>query len=482
MERGCPDVRVGLNEIMTPVSLRRLVEQGEGPSIEFKRSTGELREGMEAICGMLNLAGRGQVLFGVTDRGEVRGQTVAEGTQRDIANASRSIEPAVEVKSSLVAVRKGHAVVVVEAFARAPGPFTFDGRGYLRVGNTTQRMSRSEFERRVVRRLEVETPWDRWIAPDWEIRHLDEDEVHRTVEDAVAAKRLTGVLGEKPEVVLRRLELVTDRGVTRAAAILFGKEGGPGYPMGEARLARFRGVTKDEFRDNRQFTGHAFTLLQHAERFLDEHVPVASRFVEGRMRRVDEPLYPPLAVREALVNALVHRDYAVDGGAVSVALFDDRLEIWSTGTLPEGLTLEKLKGTHESIPRNRLIAGVFHRRGLIERWGRGTNKILGEAKKAGCPEPEFEEIAGAFVVRFRPAASAANAPLVHGLGRRAEAVLEILRRAGPLGTSAILRELGEAITVRSLQTEIVRLREAGLIDASGKGRATTYRLRGQDRP
>lgn len=323
---------------MTPASFRRLVAKGEGPTLEFKRSTGELREGIEALCGMLNGTGRGQVLFGVSNTGESVGQMVTESTRRDIANASRRIEPAADVKVGVVAVRSGQAVVIVEAVARVAGPFTFEGRGYMRVGNTTQRMSHLEFDRHVAQRLEDQTPWDRWIAPDWRIRDLDRNEIHRTIEDAVEAKRLTGVLGEKPEVVLRRLELVTDRGVTRAAAILFGKESGPGYPMGEVRLARFRGVTKDEFRDNRQFKGHAFALLEHAERFLDEHVPVASRFVEGRMRRIDTPLYPPLAVREALVNALVHRDYSSDGGAVSVALFDDRLEIWSTGTLPGGLT------------------------------------------------------------------------------------------------------------------------------------------------
>ena len=292
-----------------------------------------------------------------------------------------------------------------------------------------------------------------------------------------AAAGQTGVLGETVEVVLRRLELVTDRRVMRAAAILFGKEGGPGHPMGEVRLARFRGLTKDEFRDNRQFKGHAFSLLAHAERFLDEHVPIASTFVEGQMRRVDTPLYPPLALREALVNALVHRDYSVDGGAVSVALFDDRLEIWSTGLLPTGLTPADLRGTHESNPRNRLIAGVFHRRGLIERWGRGTNKILAEAERAGCPEPEFEETAGAFVVRFRPVAERRDAGSpAPDVGERGARVLEILRRAGPLGATAILEELGESITLRSLQRELRRLARAELIEASGQGRSTTYRL------
>ncbi|MBI2898893.1 MAG: putative DNA binding domain-containing protein [Planctomycetes bacterium] len=461
---------------MTPAYLRRLVARGEGPVLEFKRTTGELREAMEALCGMLNGVGSGRVLFGVSDKGDLLGQTVSDSTQREIANATRRIEPSVEVRTMLVPLRARQAVVVVEASGGPAGPFTFEGRGYLRVGNTTQRMSHSEFDSRVVKRLQKETPWDRWIAPDWKVRHLDRDEVLRTVEDAVEAKRLTGVLGEKWEVVLRRLELVTDDGVTRAAAILFGKEGGPGFPMGEVRLARFRGVTKDEFRDNRQFKGHAFALLQHAERFLEEHEPVASHFVEGRMRRVDTPLYPPLAVREALVNALVHRDYSIDGGAVSMALFDDRLEIWSTGTLPEGVTPEKLKGTHGSIPRNRLIADVFHRRGLIERWGRGTNKILAEAEKLGCPEPEFEEIAGAFVVRFRPAKQAGALVPPPGLGLRAGKVLSVVHRLGPIRASAILKELGEPIAMRTLQRELRRLRAVGVIIAIGRGEATIYRV------
>jgi ATP-dependent DNA helicase RecG len=137
---------------------------------------------------------------------------------------------------------------------------------------------------------------------------------------------------------------------------------------------------------------------------------------------------------------------------------------------------------HESIPRNRLIADVFYRRGLIEKWGRGTNKILAEAKKLACPEPEFEEIAGAFVVRFRPPTPAETGRLTSGLSDRADRIVKIIRASGPLGASAILRGLGEPITLRSLQTELARLRKAGLLDATGKGRSTTYRLPGEGKP
>lgn len=475
--RKKPDAaRPARREASGAVSLRRLVQRGEGPTLEFKRSTGQLREAMKSLCGMLNATGKGRVLFGVWDDGKILGQAVSEGTQRDIATASRRLEPPAVVQTKVVPAGPGGSVIIVDASARSAGPFTFEGRGYIRVGNTTQAMSHAEFDSGVVERLQRDLPWDRWIAPDWKVKDLDRDEIHRTVEDAVEAKRLTGVLGEKPEVVLRRLELVTDRGITRAAAIVFGKEGGPGYPMGEIRLARFQGITKDEFRDNRQYKANAFALLEHAERFLDEHVPVASRFVEGQMRRVDTPRYPPLAIREALVNAIIHRDYSADGGAVSVAVYDDRMEIWSTGMLPPGLTPEKLKGTHDSNPRNRLIADVFYRRGLIERWGRGTNKILTEARKNGCPEPEFEEVAGAFVVRFRPKATEVSQPAAVELGDRARAVLEVLRQLGSAGASEIHHRLGEPISLRTLQMELRRLRESSLVTTTGQGAATKYRV------
>lgn len=93
-------------------------------------------------------------------------------------------------------------------------------------------------------------------------------------------------------------------------------------------MARFRGTNRlADFADNRQYWGHAFALLRRAESFLMDHVPIAGRVVPGKLVREDQPWYPPRATREALANAICHRDYLVPGGAVAVAMYDDHLEI-----------------------------------------------------------------------------------------------------------------------------------------------------------
>jgi predicted HTH transcriptional regulator len=106
-------------------------------------------------------------------------------------------------------------------------------------------------------------------------------------------------------------------------------------------------------------------------------------------------------MREILVNAFIHRDYTIAGGAVSLAIFDDRVEVWSAGRYPTGITAEMLTRAHPSVQRNPLIAEVFYRAGLIEKWGRGTNRVAEMCKAAGVAPPEFTEIGGAAVVTFR---------------------------------------------------------------------------------
>ena len=206
----------------------------------------------------------------------------------------------------------------------------------------------------------------------------------------------------EPTELLRGLGLLQHGVLLRAAAVLFGNAERLEFEMPQCllRVARFRGLDRMEFLDNRQFHGNAFVLLANAERFLRDTLPIAGRFEADRFERIDEPLYPPLATRESLANALCHRDYAIGGGSVGVAVYDDRLEVTSSGTLHFGLTPEKLFAPHESLPWNPLIARTFYRRGIIEEWGRGTLKMAALTTAAGLPRPEIEDAGGCVTVRF----------------------------------------------------------------------------------
>ncbi|MBI3183152.1 MAG: putative DNA binding domain-containing protein [Myxococcales bacterium] len=461
----------------TLTSIRRLIAKGESETLELKRSTGELREGMEALCAFLNNRG-GTVVFGAAPDGRIIGQTVAENTLHDVTAASRNIEPAPQVNISKIAVGGGRDILVLQAGAGTQQPYTFDGRGFLRVGNTTRRMKREEYERLLLSRLHARHRWENLPATGWTVADLDAEEIERTVVEAVAAKRLAAVPSEKPKAILERLHLLGDGTLTQAAVVLFAKDPMPDYPQCAIRLARFRGVTKSEFIDNRQYQGHAFALLRHAEAFFDMHLPVASRVISGQMRREDRPQYPPEALREAVVNALCHRDYSEAGASIGVAIFDDRLEIWSYGRLPGELTPEKLRVDHPSVLRNDLIADVFYRRGYIEKWGRGTQKILDLCRRAGLRDPEFVERTGEVGVRFWPAAPVTTKIVEEELSPRQREIISVLASRGEVGIEDIRRGITAPPTARMVQRLLAGLVEAGRVVRIGKGRSTRYRLAG----
>lgn len=251
----------------------------------------------------------------------------------------------------------------------------------------------------------------------------------------------------------------------------------PRYPQCLLRMARFRGNNITEFLDNRQEHGHAFDLLQRAQRFLRDHLPVAGRIVPNLFERVDDPLYPLAALREALANAFCHRDYSIAGGAVSIAVFDDRLEISSTGSLPFDLTPEDLKKPHRSRPWNPIIAQTFYRRGITEQWGRGTLKMMELTSEAGLVEPEFEVKSGEVIVRFLPISYIAPTRISRDLSDLQQSLLTVLSHASPASLSEIRRHLPIDYPKRTIQDNLQVLKVLELIDLSGHGAGARWTLK-----
>jgi len=459
--------------------LQELVAAGESEQLEFKKSTAQLRRACETLCAMLNAEG-GRVLIGVTPEGRIVGQKVSDKTLRELAGLLGKFEPAAPIEQERLPVGGAKEVLILTAAPNTESrPYVFEGRPYERVASITSMMPQETYQRLLTERGRHQWSWEAQPASGYGISDLDHDEIHRTVRLGIAAGRLPESIGGDVRDTLDRLGLLREGRPNNAAVVLFGTRF-PDYPQCQLRMARFRGVDKSEFLDQRQIEGRAFALLEEAMLFLRRHLPVAGRVIPGLFEREDEPLFPLEALREGLVNAFCHRDYAVTGGAVSLAIYDDRLEIWSDGTLPCGLRPEDLKRDHPSRPRNPLIAKVFYLRGVIERWGRGTQKIVELCVKAGHPEPEFGEQAGSVWVRFVPSGYIAPHRVAHDLTERQRELLQMLAHHGRLPLREIRKRLASPPSDRMIQEDLAHLRRLGLVHSSGRGRGAVYRLEGEE--
>jgi predicted HTH transcriptional regulator len=184
-----------------------------------------------------------------------------------------------------------------------------------------------------------------------------------------------------------------------AAQMLYGTKFLPDYPLALLKLGRFRGtkITGDIL-DNKQEHLHAFTMVREAIAWLDRTLPLSARFPRGAINREDRLPVPAEALREIVINAVIHRDMSNPSSYVAIAVFDDRIEIHSIGDFPTGIRAELLTQEHRSIPQNPLTAGAFHRTGAIEVWGRGTNRVIEACRAYGIAEPTFTEGSGAVTV------------------------------------------------------------------------------------
>jgi ATP-dependent DNA helicase RecG len=194
--------------------------------------------------------------------------------------------------------------------------------------------------------------------------------------------------------------------------------------------------------------------------------------ITGRAERETIPEYPEDAVREAIVNAICHRDYAAVG-TVQVRIYDDRLEVWNPGTLPPGLSIESLSREHPSRPRNPRLAQALYRARLIEHWGTGTLRMIQAAKDRDM-KLEFGQDGGVFMVRFVKTAQVVSRPADVPISARQERVLRYLTEHGTI-TRREYRALVQVSERQSLR-DLTEMMERGILVRSGKGRTTCYRI------
>jgi ATP-dependent DNA helicase RecG len=386
---------------MNLTALQSLIARGESETLELKRSTAELKRAGETLCAFLNGDG-GRVLMGVSPDGKLVGQEVTDMTLRDVAAMLGRFEPPARVELSRVDVRDGRQVLVLEAAPSRPfAPFVFESKPYKRVGSTTTVMSQDEYARLLLDRNHSRHRWENRPAVGVSLEDLDHEEILRTRATAIEQRRLSAGTSMDVGDILDRLGLRIEGQVTQAAQLLYGTKFLPNYPQALLKLGRFRGtkITGDIL-DNRQDYLHAFAMVREAIAWLDRTLPLSARFPRGAINREDRLPVPAEALREIVLNAVIHRDVSHPSSYVAIAVFDDRIEVRSIGDFPTGVRAEQLSREHLSVRRNPLIAEAFHRTGAIEAWGRGTNRVIEACRAHGIPDPVFVDEAGAVTVTF----------------------------------------------------------------------------------
>jgi len=464
--------------------LEQEIRAGESETLELKRSTAQLGRAGETLCAFLNGQG-GKVVIGVSADGKILGQEVSDRTRREIAAMLDRFEPPAPVEVEVVNLPgRDQKLVVLRARPQEEArPFIYDGRPYQRVQTTTSVMPQERYETWLLDRAHARRRWENQIAIGVTLRDLDHEEILRTREAAIRQRRISAGTTAEVGDILDRLGLRRDGQITQAAQILYGTRFLPDYPQGMLKMGRFRGSTiTGDILDNRQEHLHAFAIVREAMAWLDRTLPLAARFPPGQIFREDRLPVPPDALREVLLNAVMHRDYSQPGSYVAVAVFDDRIEVRSMGGLPRGVTAESLSRTHKSVLRNPLIAEAFHRTGAVEVWGRGTNRVIEECQRYGVDPPTFEEDAGFVVVTFRAQIGPATAKTAQvgtksALSRHQ---VQVLEKAGdPRSIADLMEACGRADRTK-FRNQVVRpLLEAGLLEMTipDKPRSSRQRYR-----
>lgn len=470
------DARAAEKVPLTPEQIAALAAGGASETLEFKRTTRYRREAAISLCAFLNREGGG-VLFGVAPDGTVAGQNMGKRTMEELSGEFGRIDPPAYPTFERVRVGGDREAILVNVAPGSAGPYRYAGIAYRRVGNANRAMSAEECNDLLFERARDERQWETLPAAGWSLEDLDEAEIRRTVEKAVQLGRLPEPGTREPADMLRCLELSKDGELLRAAAILFGRPERLELEMPQCRLrvARFRGVNRKRFPDSRQYRENAFALLARAELELTNAPLIGAE----RDDRKDEPLYPRPAVREAMANALCHRDYSIGGGSASIAIYDNRLEVTSSGALRFGLTPYRLSVPHDSLPWNPLIARTFYRRGVIEQRGNGTLRMAEDVAAAGLPRMEIREKGGCVTVRFRNGEPSSRNPrsLIVKPDAVQQAILDVLKEAdGPLSRRKIHARLETPIDDAQLLYGLSQLRSRGLAMLEGRGRGAGWRL------
>jgi len=427
----------------------------ESHNIEYKQNWHD--DYLKWVCGFANAQG-GVMYIGKDNSGTISGLSNYRRLMDDIPNKIRN-SIGISADVNLLNEFENYYIEIITQPHSVP--VSLRGKYYIRSGSTNQELTGTSLTEFLLRKLG--SSWDNLVEESASINDINEESIKKFIDDSNSSGRLTNINNLTTYELLDKLHLIKDSKPKRAAIILFGKDPEKFYPNALVKIGRFGGIDEDIIYQEVQ-EGNIIDLLQKVPEQLNNKFLTKKIDFMG-LQRIEKGQYPLAALREMILNALVHKNYM--GSSIQIKVYDNMITIWNEGVLPEGMDIESLKRTHISRPRNPIIADVCFKAGYIDSWGRGTLKIFNSCKEAGLPDPNIQETDGGILVSiYKDRLSLEQLKLLNLNDRQIKAVMFLKDNAKitnsdyqslcDVSERTALRDLDNLVTIKILQKSGVK--------------------------
>jgi ATP-dependent DNA helicase RecG len=445
-----------------------IISQGENEEIEFKEDLGNIQSIARTLCAFGNSNG-GIVLVGVSDDGKINGiKSDFDKIQQKITSIAENIFPKPSINIQNVELDEKFIVAVIIQSAYQNSYFTYKGAVYVRIGSTTRRLEgQSQLE--FLRRKRILT-FDEGMDHDFSLDNIDPDKVseymsrkgHRAYLDTHGMKNF----------LLNSMLAVNTAGlrIKNAAVLLFGREPTRFFPQAEIKMVRFLGIEPVRILDHQLIQNDLMNSIEMSISFILRNIRRSLEIEEG-IERKEVYEYPEKVFREAIVNAVVHRDY-FSPDSIQVSIFDDRIEILNPGSLPGSLNRE-LFG-YISVQRNPIIYRFLRNIGYVEGYGTGIPRMRNWMREAGLRDPVFTITNDFFRVTLFNASAKINK---NGSSEslRQERIMKALGGSDGIKSNELVEIIG--VSTPTVVKDLNDLINKDLVERIGRYRGATYRLK-----
>ena len=438
----------------------------ESQHTEWKESWRD--EYLKWVCAFANTEG-GQLFIGKDNKGNVTGIDNYNKLLEDLPNKIKNLLGLIVEVNLHEQNNQFYIEIVVDPY---PFPVSYKGKYYQRSGSTTQEMNGPALDKFILSKQGKK--WDGVPVPNITIADLNDGSLKFFKEKAVQSGRVDAeAINDPNEKLIDDLHLTEGDYLKRAAVLLFHSNCEKFFTGAFVKIGFFE--SDDDLRYQDEIHGN---LIEQIEGTLDL---LLTKYLKAEINydgatRVERYPFPEYAIREALLNAIAHKNYN-ESSPIQISVYDNKLIFWNEGSLPDGWTFENLKKKHPSKPFNPDIANALFRAGYIESWGRGTVKILRECKAYNLPEPLFEYEHTGFMITLlkHSLASLKN----DGLREELAKIVMYVQQHGEIGNSEV-QELCN-VAKRTASNYLAELEDNYLEKVGTTGKGTVYVLKGHQR-